>query len=127
MILSVTGYVNVPDGSAEAAVHALALLARREEDLRLVLVQVVLVPRVAPRYDLGRAHPLTYGDLKKPSRCEKPQQRSERVFLQIIHLCHLPEGVHARAALSHVLPRREAQLLAAIFYRGNLYRGYRIL
>ena len=73
MILSVTGYVNVPDGSAEAAVHALALLARREEDLRLVLVQVVLVPRAAPRYDLGCAHPLTDGDLKYPSRCEKLQ------------------------------------------------------
>ena len=55
----------VPEGSAEAAVDALALLARREQDLRLVLVQVVLVPRVAPRYDLRRAHPLADGDLKK--------------------------------------------------------------
>ena len=32
-------------------------------DLRLVLVEVVLVPRVAASYDLGRAHPLADGDL----------------------------------------------------------------
>ena len=56
--------LNVPDGSTAYAVDALALLARREEDLRLVLEHVVLVPRVAPRYDLGRAHPLADSDLK---------------------------------------------------------------
>ena len=33
-------------------------------DLRLMLIEVVLVPRVAPRYDLGRAHPLADGDLR---------------------------------------------------------------
>ena len=55
----------LPEWSAEAAVHAVALLARREDDLGLVLVHVVLVPRVAPRYDLRRAHPLTDSDLKE--------------------------------------------------------------
>ena len=54
----------LPEWPAEAAVDAVALLARREEDLGLVLVHVVLVPRVATSYDLGRAHPLADSDLK---------------------------------------------------------------
>ena len=61
-------YGIIPEWPAEAAVHAVALLARREEDLGLVLVHVVLVPRVATSYDLGRAHPLADGDLKQRLR-----------------------------------------------------------
>ena len=116
----------LPEWSAEAAVHALALLARREEDLGLVLVEVVLVPSVAPRYDLRRAHPLADGDLKSKlgptyslitsfinlylsqiSRHFDSSVKSQGIR----YLCHLPEGVDAgAAALSHGLPRREPHL-----------------